>query len=195
MGDLHFGCGDFFRGCVGEAEFADGEAFFAVVWIGFGILRTDGWAEDAAGHGAGCVDFASAGFGVEGGAGGVVGEVLEGLLGFFARVEDAGFLVAGEAGGEFFYILMGSACDFSGAIRGGCDHFGHGAAQAQGVEGVDGESSVAAGGAAGAAHEMRAGAAGGVDDLDQLCVLLMDFADLVGCWHGMVRRLRREGLP
>ncbi len=186
VGHLHFCCLDFFRGGGGEAEFADGEAFFGlcvfgeiafgvIFCVGFG-LAADGWAEDATGHGAEFVEFTEAVFGVECGAGGFVGEVFEGFLLRFAFAEDAGDGVAGEVRGKFLPIFIGAVANFCCLFGGGDGQLCHAFAQALSVERVDGEGSVAALGAAGAADEMRAAAAGGVgegcvDDLEELAVL------------------------
>jgi hypothetical protein len=58
VGDGHFGGGDLFSGSFGEAQFADGQTLFAGgLRVGFYVsfrrrVHADGWAEDAAGHGA-----------------------------------------------------------------------------------------------------------------------------------------------
>lgn len=175
VGEDHFGGKDFFRRGGGEVEFAYGQAFFGAFGFCAG-MAADGRAEDAAGHGTGFVEVAEAVFGVEGRAGGFVGEVFEGGLGFFAFVEDAGGRVAGEAWGEFFPILMGAKLDGCGSFGVGGGELRHAGAETCGIERVNGEGPVAALGAAGAADEVRAAALGGVgeagvDDLDELAVL------------------------
>ena len=142
----HFAGCDFLGFGVGEAEFADGEAaFFAGAY---------GGAEDAAGHWAGGVEVAEAGFGFEGGAGGVVGVVLEGEFVGLAGAEDAGFDIAGEVEAVFGEPCDGAGFDTGGAVGVGDAKGGHTGAEAAGVEGVEWEGSVAALGAAGAAGEV-----------------------------------------
>jgi len=78
MGDGHFAGGDFGFGGADEAELAAAEG----VVVGVVVCHADGRAEDAAGDGAPGVDVAESGGGVEGGAGGLIGEVVEaGLVG------------------------------------------------------------------------------------------------------------------
>ena len=149
----HFAGFDFFGLGLGEAEFADGEAAF--------FAGADGGTEDAAGHGAGGVEVAEAGFGFEGGAGGVVGVVLEGELVGFGGTEDAGGGVPGEGGEVFGEPGGGAGDDAGGAGWVGVVEVCHAGAEAAGVEGVEGEGSVAALGAAGAAGEVGAAAEDG----------------------------------
>ncbi len=78
-----------------EAEVAGGEVDFAIV-----AWSAHGWAEGAAEDGAGFVEVAGAGGGIEDGAGLVVGELFEEDGGFVVFVEDAGGEVAGEPGVE-----------------------------------------------------------------------------------------------
>jgi hypothetical protein len=65
-----------------EAEFAAAD--------GVALAHAHGRAEDAAGHGAPGVDVATAGDGIEGWAGCIVGEVFKGLLVCVRCAEDAG---------------------------------------------------------------------------------------------------------
>ena len=121
----HFAGFDFFGLGVGEAEFADGEAAF--------FPGADGGTEDAAGHGAGGVEVAEAGFGFEGGTGGVVGVVLEGEIVGLGGTEDAGGGVAGEGGEVFGEPGGGAGYDACGAVGVGDVKGGHAGTEAAGV--------------------------------------------------------------
>ena len=165
---MHFASGDLFGGGSDEAELAAGEAFAAG--------NQDGRAEDTAGHGAECVDVAETRVGIEGGAGGVIGEVFEAGLVFFGCSEDSGSGVAGEVGGVLVEPGADAVANGFGQLRIGVTEGLHAGVEPGGVEGVDREGAVAALGAAGAAGEPGAGAAsgvgeGGVHDLNELGVV------------------------
>ena len=141
----HFAGSDLIGGGSDEAELAAGKG------LAFG--DSDGRAEDAAGHGAPGIDVAEACFRIEGGAGRVVGEVIEASLVFFGAAEDAGGGVAGEIGGVLIEPCMSTSADcVSDAGTRGIQGL-HSGLEAGGVEGVDGESAVTALSASGAAGE------------------------------------------
>ena len=120
---IHLGVGDGLRWGVDEAEFADGEVIFVVA---------DGWPEGAALDGAGGVEVAGAGCGVEDRAGLVVGKVFEVVFVVRLGEELPCGGVAGEVGGE---TLAGGSG--SGADAGGYGWFGgsQGGVEGLGVEG------------------------------------------------------------
>jgi len=160
---VDFAGGDLFGCCAVETEVADAEAVFC----------PQRRAEDAAGHGAGGVEVAESGGGIEGGAGFVVGEVLEVSGAIF--VEKAGARVAGKIGSEASDGLPGTLAEGRGVFGIGRIESGESVAQADGVKLGDGEDADAALGASWRALEPGAGAAGGVgdggvDDLDELRV-------------------------
>ncbi len=139
--------------CMGEAEFADGEAGFEV-----GGVVADGWPEGAAENGAGGVEVAGLGGGVEDGTRVGVSPLFEEFDGLVVVGEDARFRIAGEEGEQVVAGLLDA--DFDSGFQGwfgGCEA----CAQAMGVEGGDLEDAVAALGAAGAADEVWAGALDG----------------------------------
>ena len=91
MRDRHLAGSDLLWRRSDEAEFAMAEAFGSVF-----TYRPNRRAEDAAGHGTPLVDAATAGRGVERGAGGFVGEVFKaGLIGG-GCAERAGLGIAGK---------------------------------------------------------------------------------------------------
>ncbi len=160
-GGIELAAFDLFGRRTVEAELADGEAL---------VCNLEGRAEGAAEDGTGDVEVAGLGGGVEGGAGGFVVEVVEGLRGGlgFEEVAGGGVEQVVEAEGGCLCALA----DVAGSVGVGVGELGEAVAEAVGVEGGDGEGSVAALGAAGAAGEPEAGAAGGVgeggvDDLEE----------------------------
>ncbi len=163
-GGVELAAGYFFGRSTVEAELADGEAVAG---------GDEGWAEGAAEDGTGSVEVAGLGGGVEGGAGLVVGEGVEGFESLWGGGEDSGVWVAGKGRGEAGGGGPGARADGGGASRfsevKGVETF----AQAVGVQGGDGEDAVAALRAAGAAGQPVAGAVDGVgegaiNDLDEL---------------------------
>jgi hypothetical protein len=170
LGNGHGAGGDLGGRGAGEAELAVAQGVFS-----FGTGGADGRPEDAAGHGAPGVDVATAGEGIEGRAGSVIGEVVEAGPIEVGRAEAAGSGIAGERGAVL--VEPGAGAVFKG-LRGG----GRGGAQgvhagveAGGVEGVDGEGAVTALRAAGAANQpgaglLRCAGQSGIDDLDELGV-------------------------
>jgi hypothetical protein len=152
MRGAHFAGGDLVVGSPDEAEFAAGEG------IAFG--HTDGRPEDAAGHGSPVVDVAEASFGIEGGAGCVVGEVLEAGLVFFRCAENSGCGVAGEVGTVLPNPSLGSGLNRFGFAWIGSEEDMHAGPEAGSVESVNCERAVTALGASGAADEPRACAEG-----------------------------------
>ena len=166
-GGVEFAGGDLFGGGVGVAEFAGGEVGFAVVSGG-----AHGWAEGAAEDGAGCVEVAGAGGGVEDGAGLVVGELFEEDGGFVVFGEDAGGEIAGEPGVEAGEGLLDAGVDACGFLGVGVFEGGEAFTETGCVFVGDGEDSDAALVAAGAAGEVGAaagdgGGEGGGYDLDE----------------------------
>jgi hypothetical protein len=160
---VDFGGGDFFRRGSDEAEFADSEAVFCA----------EGWTKDAAGHGAGGVEIAESGGGIEDGAGLVVGVVFE--LGGTILVDEAGNCVARKIGSKTGDGLPSAGSDGGGALWVGGVESGKAFAEAGSVELRDGENADAALGASWSALEPGAGAAGrvgyrGIDDLDEVRV-------------------------
>jgi len=158
--EVDFAGGDFF-GCRSvETELADSETVFC-------LQRR---AEDAAGDGAGRVEVAESGSGIEDGAGFVVGEVLE--VGGARVIEKAGSRVAGKIRSEASDGLPGALADGGGAFGIGRIESGESVAQAGGVKLGDGEDADAALGAPGSAFEPGTGAMcgvgdGGIDDLNE----------------------------
>jgi hypothetical protein len=146
VGGLHFAGGDLLWRCADEAEFAMGEGGGAGACV-----HLHGRAEDAAGHGAGCIEVAEAGGGVERGAGGFVGEVFEAGLILIRLAESAGGGVAGKFATEFGDPLLGAEFNGCGSGWVGGAEVVHSFAEAEGVELADGEGAVTALGAAGAA--------------------------------------------
>jgi hypothetical protein len=160
--EVNFAGGDLFGCCSVETKFADAEAFFC----------SQRRAENAAGHGAGGVEVAESGGGIEGRAGFVVGEVFEVGAVF---VEKAGARVAGEIWREAGDGLSRSLAEGEGAFGIGGIESGESLAQAGCVQLGDGEDADATLRASRSAQEPGAGAAGsvgdgGVNDLDELCV-------------------------
>jgi hypothetical protein len=163
--EMNFAGCDLFLGCAVEAELADAEAGIACI-----ILSTKRRTEDAAGHGAGGIEVAESGGGIENGAGLVVGEVFE-----LRVVDEAGVRVAGKKRSETSGRFTGALADGRGAV--GIDGIEGGEAFAEtgGVQLGDGKDADAALRASGSAEEEGAGAAGGignggVDDVDELGV-------------------------
>ncbi len=159
-GLIHLAAGDFFGWGVDEINLADGEVI---------VFVADGRAEGSALDGASGVEIASAGDGVEDGAGLVVGEVLEGLFVVGFGEERACGWVAGEVGCEAGAGGGGAGEDAVGESRFGG---GEGVAEGFGVEGRDREDADAAEVAAGSAGKPIAGAGGGggeggVEDLEK----------------------------
>ena len=76
--------------------------------------HADGRAEDAAGHGPPRVDIATAGSGIERGAGRIVGEIFEAGAVGVGRSEEAGFSVAGKIGAVLGEPRAAAAFDFGG---------------------------------------------------------------------------------
>jgi hypothetical protein len=173
-GGVEFAGGDFGGSGVDVAELAGGQVGFAVV-----ARDSHGWTEGAADDGAGFVEVAGAGGGVEDGAGLVVGELFKEGGGLLVFGEDAigGGIVgvassgkprveAGERGGD-------AGVDAGGSGGVGLGQGGEAFAEAGGVLLRDGEDSDAALGAAGAADKvrtaaLRGGGEGGGYDLDQV---------------------------
>jgi len=142
---MHFAGGDLVFSGSDEAEFAAGEC----ITVG----DADGRAEDATGHGTEGVDVAEAGFGVESGAGYVIGEVLEaGLIGF-GGAEDAGSGIAGEGGGVLVEPGFRAASDGLSGVGVGSVERLHAGLETSGVEGIDGKDAVTALRASGSAGE------------------------------------------
>ena len=108
-GGVKLAGGDLFSGGVDVAEFAGGEVSLAVV-----SRHEHRRAERPAEDGAGLVEIAGAGGGIEDGARFVVGELFEEDGGFVVFVEDAGGDVAGEPGVE-----AGEGVGHSGVDAGG----------------------------------------------------------------------------
>jgi hypothetical protein len=165
--ERHLAGGDLVGAGSDEAELATGETFAAG--------DTDRRSEDAAGHGAECINIAEAGLGIEGGTGCVVGEVFEASLVFLGGAEDSGVEAAGEVGGVLGEPCTSPVADrFSSVGAGGLERL-HSGLEAGCVESVDGEGPVTTLGAAGAAGEHRSGAEGrvgqgDVNDLDEFAV-------------------------
>lgn len=154
--ERHLAGGDLFVCCRDETEFATGEG------IAFG--DADWRPKDAAGHGAKGVDVAESGFGVEGWAWCVIGEVLEAGLVEFGGAEDAGCWISGEAGAVLLDPGAGTIAEhLSGAGVGSLQGV-YAGLNASGIEGADRESAVTALGASGAASEHGAGAMGGIGE-------------------------------
>lgn len=150
------------------AEFADTDAGVALF-----VRGTERRTKDAAGHGAGGVEIAEAGGGVERGTNFVVGEVFEEIGAGF--VEGAGAGIAGKGRSEAGDGVFGARADGVGALRIGGVKRGEAVAEARGIELRDGEDTGAALGASGGAEKPGAGAAGGVgnggiDDLHELSI-------------------------
>jgi hypothetical protein len=145
--------------------------------------RPNGRAENAAGHGTPLVDAATAGRGVERGAGGFVGEVFKaGLIGG-RSAERAGLGITGKIWAVLGEPRPGAKLEVRSERRICGAQSGHSFAEARRIEGVDGEGAVAALRATDATDEKVSGAAGGigkrcVDDLDEL---------------GIAREKRHEG--
>jgi hypothetical protein len=159
---MDFGGGDFFHRGSNEAEFADAEAVFCA----------ERWAKDAAGHGAGGVEIAEPGGGIENGAMLVVGEVVEVGAVF---IDEAGNCVSRKIGGKTGDGLLSAGSDSGGALWVGGAEGGEAFAQAGGVELGDREDADAALGASWSALEPGAGAVGrvgygSIDDLDEVRV-------------------------
>ena len=154
--------------------------------------------EGAAGHGAGGVEVAGAGGGVEDGADGVVGEIFEGFFVVGFCEEEAGCGVAGEVFSESVACGGGAIRDACGKVRsGGLEGF----AESCGVEGRDGEDADAALRTAGSAGHPGSGAAvavgeGGVGDLDEGGVGWHScFGGGEAGPHPFAIRLRKDGPP
>ncbi len=146
---IHLAAGYFFGGGVDEAELADCEV---------AVVVAHGRAEGAALHGAGGVEIAGTGGGVEDGAGLIVGEVFEGFFVVRFGEERTGGGVAGEVGREALARGGGAGAD---AVADGGVGGGEGGAEGLSVERRDGEDADTALVAAGAAGEPVAGAHGG----------------------------------
>jgi hypothetical protein len=165
--DRHFACGDLGLRGFDEAEFATAE--------GFTLVHADRWPEDAAGHGTPCIDVAEAGFGIECGTRGIVGEVFEAGLLFIGIAEQTGCEIARKIVAVLCKPCAGTLFDGFGDGGVGQAEVIHPSAEAEGVECVDGKGSMAALGAAGAAGKPTAGATSGIgksriDDLYELPV-------------------------
>ena len=164
------GCDVFAAGAL-KAELADSEG--GAVGILVGSIHPQRRAEGTAGHGAGGVEVAESGGGIEGGAGFFVGEVFE--VGGSVFVEDACARVAGETGSETSDGLMSAGSN-------GCGSWGIGGVEAEQafmqtgrVQLRDRKDTDAALGASRSAFQPGAGAPGcvgysGIDDLDELGV-------------------------
>ena len=154
--DLHFAGGDLVWSCAYKTKFAMAQAFGVVVGSG-----AHGRAEDAAGHGTPCVHIAAAGYGIERGTCGFVGEVVKFFLILDGLSECAGFTIAGETCAVFLEPCAGAVFDPLRRLRVCCMQCFHSGAEADGVERVDGEGSVTALRAADAAGKKCSGVAGG----------------------------------
>ena len=109
-----------------------------------------------------CVDIAASGRGVEGRAGGVVGEVFKVGAVSIGVAEAAGFGIAGKAGTVLANPDTRAALKFGGKVWIFAAQSFHAGDEALGIELVDGESAVTALRAALAADEPWAGAARGI---------------------------------
>lgn len=153
-----------FRGCLGVAELAMGEA--ALCGAGRGT-------ESATKNGAVLVKIASAGGGVEHGAELVIAKFFECICVLVIFGEDARGGIAGEAGHK-----PSDGSGDTGAEAGGSDRIGRGenlepSAEALGILMRDGEDALTALSASGSADEVRAapergGGESGFDDLDEV---------------------------
>jgi len=129
-------------------------------------LDANGWAEDAAGHGAPLVDIATAGGGVERGTRGGVGIELEAGALCVGFSETTGLRIAGKAGAMVIEPDAGSSLKVGSQIWIFIPQRFDAGGKALGVKLVDGEGSVTALRTARAADEHGACTAGGVGESD-----------------------------